>query len=69
MWVSISGLPQKHSPLKGELWWLTPHLGLDLVICRMGMLSRATNCRCLLGLRGFWGFGCLSRANLGEVVT
>ena len=49
----------------GELWWLTPHLGLDLVICRMGMLSRATNCRCLLGLSGFWGFGCLSRANLG----
>ena len=53
----------------GELWRLTPHLGLDIVICRMGMPSRATNCRCLLGLRGFWGFGCLSWANLGEVVT
>ena len=52
-----------------ELWLLTPHLGLDLVICRMGMLSRATNCSCLHGLRGFWGFGCLSWANLGEVVT
>lgn len=51
----------------GEFGCSLPYLGLSLVMCRMRMLSRVTNCPGLLGAEGFLGLWVLALGECGRV--